>query len=169
MGVLIFVKLIMLSTLTKVYILSNLKKNCAVLILTHWIYPSFHFKWIICESTHFIFHWAGIRLFPNDESSVWHILFCSRSLLQMCCLILDHFWAPNPGQSGQERVTQWSINYWFGFNHCMPPQWLYVRSRRRWLNAYTCSVAESPRLSERHDALIWYCFTDDRCFSSHAL
>ncbi len=130
-----------------------------------------------------IFHnpWPGIRLFPKDESSVWHILFYSRSLLQMCCLIFDHFWAPNPDQSGQERVTHAVINwpmlwlrrhqshhYWFGFNHCMPPHWLYVCSRRCWLNAYTCSVAEPPRLSERHDALIWYCFTDDCCFSSHA-
>lgn len=111
-----FVKLIM-STLTKVYILHlalYFKEECVVLILTHWIYPLYHFKWIICESTHFFLHWAGIRLFPNDESSVWHILFCSRSLLQMCCLIFDHFWAPR-----SEWRMQWSINYWFGFNHCM--------------------------------------------------
>lgn len=101
-------------------------------------------------STCFILPCTGIQLFTNDESSLWHIHFCSWSLLQMCCLIFDHFWAPKPNHLGQERVTHAVINwpmlwlrrhqthhYWFGFNHCMPAHWLYVRSRRRWLNEAT--------------------------------
>lgn len=126
-------------------------------------------------ATYFIIPWPCIRLFLNDESSIWHIHFCRCAVSYS--IISGH--QTQISRARSEWRMQWSIDPCCGYvgtnriitglvltTACRRTDWMC--SQRSWLHAYTCSVAEPPRLLERHDALIWYCLTEDCCFSTHA-